>query len=270
MTGEVQLIPRALIDPSPYQPRQHFAKEALAELAASIREQGILQPLVLRPVNGRYQCIAGERRLRAAALAGLQKVPALVRHFSDERALELAIVENLQREDLSPVESARAYQRLADEFGYSQSQIAQRTGKSRATVNNTMRLLQLPDPVLELMEGGALGEGHARALLALPTPDIQEELAEWIAQNGLTVREAEEKVRSLQESPNPEPPVEKPRPAPSQNDTYLRDLEDRLRALFGTKASVSYKKGHGAITLEYYSDDDLQRVLELLGVAENP
>ena len=268
MAEEVQLILRTLIDPSPYQPRHHFAKEALAELAASIREQGILQPLVLRLANGRYQCIAGERRLRAAGLAGLQQVPAIVRHFSDERALELAIVENLQREDLSPVESARAYQRLADEFGYSQSQIAQRTGKNRATVNNTLRLLQLPDPVLQLMDQGELLEGHARALLALPTPDIQEELAEWIARNGLTVREAEEKVKSLQETPRP--PVVRTKAASSQDDAYLRDLEDRLRGLFGTKASVAYRKGQGSITLEYYSDDDLQRVLELLGVVEAP
>ncbi len=263
MPEEVCPLPLRLIDPSPYQPRVRFDADRLQELAQSIREMGVIQPIVVRPAGERYQVIAGERRLRAARLLGLEELPAIVRRISDEQALEAALVENLQREDISVVEAAKAYQRLTVEFQYSQGEIAQRTGKSRTAVANTVRLLQLPDPVLDLLDAGDLTEGHARALLALPYPSLQTEVAEWVVRNAVTVREVESKVRALSQ-PTPRQPVnEKERPP---TDIHVAALEERLRAHYGTKVNVVYKKGRGTLALEFYSDDDLHRLLELMGV----
>jgi ParB family transcriptional regulator, chromosome partitioning protein len=262
-TEDLRSIPVTLVEPSPYQPRRYFAEEALTELAASIRQHGIIQPIVVRPRGPRFELIAGERRWRAAQRAGLTEVPALVRRYNDEQALEAALIENLQREDISVVEAARAYQRLADEFYYSQSEIAQRTGKGRVSVANTLRLLHLPDRVLELLDRGELTEGHARALLPLPYPSLQVELGEWAAANALTVRETERKVRSLLDK---SPAAGKSQPAPSPERTHLAALEEQLRERYGTKVGVSYSRGKGALTLEFYSDDDLCRLLELLGI----
>jgi ParB family chromosome partitioning protein len=267
-TEAVQPLPVTDIDPSPYQPRIRFTEEALDELAASIREHGVIQPVVVRPWGGRYQLVAGERRLRAARRLGLAELPAIVRPYTDEQALEAALVENLQREDISVVETARAYQRLTEEFQYTQTRIARQTGKSRTTITNTVRLLQLSDGVLDLLDAGELTEGHARALLALPYARLQEELAEWVARNAVTVRETERKVRSLLTQAAGEATGGRGGGATQavRQDANLDALEARLRERFGTRVEISYRGGQGAVSLEFYDDDDLWRLLELMGL----
>src|SRR5579862_2596852 len=180
-----------LIDPSPYQPRTRFRDEALEELARSIRATGIVQPIVVRKLSGRYQLIAGERRWRAAQRVPLQRVPAVLREVRDEMALEMTLVENLQREDLNPIEQARAFQRLTDEFSFTQEQIAERTGKDRATIANSLRLLRLEEAIQDLLEEGRLSAGHGRALLAITEPKDRLELAQRVARGGMTVRQVE-------------------------------------------------------------------------------
>lgn len=263
MLEEVRSVPVDRIQPSPYQPRRRFDPERIAELAASIRQQGLLQPILVRAVGDRFELIAGERRLRAVKSLGLRVIPALVRAYSDEQALEAALIENLQREDISVVEEAQAYRRLLEEFGYAQAEIAQQTGKSRAAISNTLRILQLPQPVLDLLDEGELSEGHGRALLALPYPSLQVEVAEWIVRNAVTVREAEAKVRVLLKAGEN---TGQGSPASRKRDANLDALEEQLRLHFGTRTSVTYRRGRGSVSIEFYSDDDLQRILELLGV----
>lgn len=258
---EVRSIPLHLIAAGPWQPRSRFDADRLTELADSIRQQGVIQPIIVRRAGDRYQVIAGERRMRAAQLAGLTELPAIVRAYTDEQALEAALVENLQRQDLSVVEAARAFQRLAEEFHYSQAEIAHRTGKSRAAVSNTLRLLQLSAPVLDALDAGDLTEGHARALLGLPYPSLQAELAEWVVRNGMSVRDTEQKVRSLVAGP-PDGPAAARGPV----DAHAAALEQRLRERFGTRAAVNYARGRGSVVLEFYSDEDLCRIVELLGI----
>jgi ParB family transcriptional regulator, chromosome partitioning protein len=264
-TELVTPIPLVLLDPNPFQPRERFDAAAIEELAASIREQGVLQPVIVRWVGERYELIAGERRLRACRYLGLDSIPAIVREYTDEQALEVAIVENLQRADISIVETARAYLRLAEAFHYSQGEIALRTGKSRAAISNTLRLLQLPPAVLALLDEGELTEGHARALLGLPYPSLQEELADWVVRNGAAVREVEGKVRELTGRPSTTPPASGP---PSRRDLHVRDLEEQLRRVFGTRVTLDYRSGRGSLRLEFYSDDDLQRILEIVGLPD--
>jgi len=267
MAEEVRQLPMERIRPSAYQPRHRFDEAMLEELAVSIRAHGIIQPIIVRPCGAVFELIAGERRFRAAQKAGLVEVPAIVRSFTNEQALEAMLVENLQREDLSVVEAARAYHQLGQDFGYSHGEIAQRTGKSRVAVANTLRLLQLPQAVLDSLDRGDLTEGHARALLALPYPSLQTEVAEWIVRNGMSVREAEQKIRKLlQQAPPARTSGGKQGPT---TDPYLSSLEERLRGRFGTKARVAYQEGQGAVTLEFYTDEDLARILELLGVKED-
>ena len=257
---ELRLLKVDAIDPSPYQPRRRFDEVALEELAHSIRQQGLIQPLVVRPVGERFELIAGERRWRASRRAGLTAIPAIIRRYTDEQTLEAALVENLQREDISVVETARAYQRLTEEFHYTQGEIAFRTGKSRPAVANTLRLLQLPEAVLALLEEEEISEGHARLLLPLPYPSLQNEVADWISRNGVTVRETERRIKRIlgesQQSPNVSDTITR--------DAHLAATEDRLRHHFGTKAEIEYRGGKGALRLEFYSDEDLERILELL------
>jgi ParB family transcriptional regulator, chromosome partitioning protein len=260
MSDVVERLPLICLRPGPSQPRRRFSEAELDELAASIRMHGILQPLIVRPHRDGYEIIAGERRFRAAQRLGHKDVPAIIRKLTDEQALEAALVENLQREDLTVVEAARAYRRLEEEFHYAHGEIAQRTGKSRTSIVNALRLLHLPEVVLDLLEDDELSEGHARALLALPYASVQGEVAEWIVRNGVSVREAERKIRTLIE-----PHGSRPGPEPKPTDVHLGDLEERLRQRFGTKALVRYRKGRGSLLLEFYSDEDLERMLELLG-----
>jgi ParB family chromosome partitioning protein len=265
MEEQVQQIATEQIDPSPFQPRRRFDPESLTELAASIREHGVIQPILVRAIGRRFELIAGERRLRACREAGLATIPAIVRSYSHEQALETAIIENLQRQDITVVETARAFERLAGEFLYSHGEIARRTGKSRVAVTNTLRILTLPEPVLEMIDREELTEGHARALLALPYPSLQVEVAEWIARNAVPVREAESRIRVLLSRAEPRPDRDSLR---STDNPYLSALEERLRERFGTRVAVSYNRSSGSISLEFYGDDDLQRILELLGISD--
>jgi ParB family chromosome partitioning protein len=284
MPQEIVQIPIARVRPNPYQPRTRFSEEALTELAETIRQHGVLQPIVVRPEGGQFVLVAGERRLRAAERAGLETIPAVLRQLDERQMLELALVENLQREDINPVEAARAYQRLAEEFGLTHGEVAQRTGKSRAAVVNTLRLLQLPSDVLAEVEEGKLTEGHGRALLLLPTNADRREFGAHIIREGLSVREAEQVALRLSreghggslETPagargaEPRTAGDARRPSAESRaaDPLDGDLEERLRRRFGTKVEIQRKGDKGSIAMQFYSADDLIRLVELLGVEE--
>lgn len=259
MEERVIPLPVEQIVPGRFQPRTRFDDAALEELVESLSRHGVVQPVVVRPVPGGYELIAGERRWRAAQRAQLATIPAIVRPCSHQEALEIALIENLQREEIGPLDAARAFQRLIDEFGYSAARIAERTGKSRSAIANSLRLLRLPPAVQRHLETGALTEGHARALLGLPEAHLQAELAEAAIRDGLSVRELERRVRTWQRratAPSPTPP--------NPSHPLIADLEERLRRRLGTRVSLTYRQGRGTITLEFYSDDDLERLLALL------
>ncbi len=245
----VQQVPVAQLRPSPFQPRQRMDETAIAELAASVADKGILQPILARPVEGGYEIVAGERRFRAAQRAGLITVPAVVRDLSDQETLEIAIVENLQREDLNAMEEARAFKQLLD-FGLNQEKVAKAVGKSRSAIANTLRLLALPEAAQTAVEDGVISAGHARAILAQPEPDRDWALDE-IVRRGLTVRQAEELKRPKG--------TEKQRPA----RPYER-LEQDLSRFAGTRVNITGGK-KGRIELHFHNEDELQRLLELLG-----
>ncbi|MBC8536459.1 ParB/RepB/Spo0J family partition protein [Feifania hominis] len=247
------------IEPNKNQPRKDFDEDALGELADSIAENGVLSPLIVRPLeNGRYQIIAGERRWRASRLAGLAEVPVVIMEADDRRTMELALIENLQREDLGPLEESEGYQRLAADFGLTQEQIAKRVGKSRPAVANALRLLALPREVLSLLREGALTAGHARALLALPDDDARRAAAERIVKGELSVREAEQLVKRLLK---PAPAAE---PAPREN--YALALQSKLEQSLGRKVRLAPRGKAGKLELYYTDNDDLAELLARLGV----
>src|SRR5271169_1584478 len=247
-----------LIDPSPYQPRTRFREETLDELARSIHSSGIVQPLVVRRIAGRFQLIAGERRWRAAQRAGLLRVPVVVRDVSEEMALEMTLVENLQREDLNPIEQAHAFQRLTDEFHLTQEEVAERTGKDRATIANSVRLLRLEEPILDLLEEGRLSAGHGRALLSVDEPKLRLELARKIARGGMTVRQLERFVARSGRA-KPESPAE-------SLDPNTKWAVDELQRKFGTKIVLHpLRPGRpGQLAFEYYDAADLTRLYDQL------
>ena len=247
-----------LIEPSPYQPRTHFREEALNELAQSIRASGIVQPLVVRQVGSRYQLIAGERRWRAAQRAQLSRVPIVIRDVPEDMALEMTLVENLQREDLNPIEQAHAFQRLTDDFQLTQEQVAERTGKDRATIANAVRLLKLEQPIQEMLEQGLLTAGHGRALLALPDSATRLDVARRVAKGGMTVRQVERLVARGHRS--------QPVPASSSIDPNTKAALEDLQRKFGTRVVAHAAKpgGAGHLIFEYYSDSDLVRLYDLL------
>jgi ParB family chromosome partitioning protein len=255
----ISQIPVDQIDPNPRQPRSHFDADEIEELAASVRQYGVIQPLILAhsPQVGRYLLIAGERRLLAARLAGLPNVPAILREASEQEHLELALIENIQRADLSPLEQAEAYRQLAEEFVLSHEEISARVGKSRSAVTNTLRLLKLPASVQKALTEGQISEGHARALLALPSPAAQGAALHSILKNNLNVRQTEELVRRL----SGEKPTAQPRPEPSAE---IRALEERLRSALGTRVSLNPRRKGGTITIHYYSDEELNALLDAL------
>jgi ParB family chromosome partitioning protein len=258
--GGLQEIDVDRIEPNPRQPRQR--SEGLEDLAASIQQHGVVQPLVVsRAGDDRYQLIVGERRWQAARLAGRRTVPAVVKDVSDRETLELALVENVQRADLNPLEEATAYQRLIEDYGLTQHEVARQVGKSRVAIANTLRLLALPDPLKLAVAEGRITEGHARALLALPDEQAQIAVLERVEREGLTVRQTEDLVRRLQE------PREPSRPARTRS-ADIEALEEELRRSLGTKVTLRPGRTGGRIIIEYYSDEDFQGLYERLVGAE--
>ncbi|MBU3664609.1 MAG: ParB/RepB/Spo0J family partition protein [Chthoniobacterales bacterium] len=255
----------AKVVPSPLQPRTTFPAEHLSELVESIRENGIIQPLIVRRVNGLYELIAGERRWRASGQAGLKEVPVIVREATDLEVLEFALVENLQREDLNPIEEAQAYKRLAEEFRLKQEDIAKKVGKSRAAVANTMRLLELDAGLQAHLVQGRLSVGHAKALLALPSHEDQQALAEQVMKRGLSVRATEDFVSAhLRKERRPRRGSRGAREVPAA----VRHLENRLQQRLSTRVEIRHGEQKGHIVIEYYGNDDLQRLLHELGLPE--
>ena len=255
-------LPISSLVRNPNQPRQHFDEDALEELAASIREMGVLQPLVVRPAEaGKYEIVAGERRYRAAAMAGLSEVPVVVRAAGTQAALEMSIVENVQRADISAIECAVAYRRLADEFGLSQDEIAVKVGKSRVAVSNTLRLLRLPEDVQTAVNTGRISEGHARALLMVDSPVRQAALFHRVVDEGLSVRETERLARAGTEA---RPPVG-PKPV-KRNDPQWTALSESLSEYFGSPSKLAKTDKGGRLVVDFYSEDELQRILEKLGI----
>ncbi|MFQ5693843.1 MAG: ParB/RepB/Spo0J family partition protein, partial [Nitrospinota bacterium] len=253
----VAQIPLASVRPGVHQPRKRFDGETLRQLAESIRSGGIIQPLILRPAaDGGYEIVAGERRWRAAQLAGLDTVPAIVKSADDRTVMEVSVIENLQREDLNPIEEAEAYRRLIDEFGLSQEETARRVGKDRSTISNSLRLLKLSKSIQADVASGLLSAGHARAILALPTPEAQMGLAERIKARGLSVREAEALVNAAGRP-------RRKRPAP-RRDVHFVAAEEDLKRKFGTQVRIRGTEETGRIEFEYYSSEDLIRLVDLL------
>lgn len=251
----VQQIPVDSIQPNPRQPRAQFQPEELEELANSIQEHGVIQPLILTrgEKDGTYTLIAGERRLQAARKAGLHTVPAVLREASEQELLELALIENVQRADLNPLETALAYRQLEEDFQLSHEDIARRVGKSRSAVTNTLRLLDAAPSVQQAVLNGDISEGHARALLGLVTPQAQAAALQTVLAKGLTVRQTEELVRKLK--------GQKPQQEKAPPPAALLDLEERLRSHLGTKVKLKYGKKGGTITIHYYSDEELEALL---------
>ena len=253
------LVDIDLIEPSPYQPRTRFREETLEELARSLRTSGMIQPLVVRRMGARYQLIAGERRWRAAQRAGIQRVPVVLREARDEEALELSLVENLQREDLNPIEEARGFKRLLDEFGLTQEVVAERTGKDRSTVANAIRLLKLEAPIQQMIEEGRLSAGHGRALLAIEEPRVRREVAQAAARGGVTVRQVE---RLAARRSRPQSPVVE---APSL-DANTRAAVEELQRVLGTKVVLRprTKRKAGQLVIEYYDERQLMGLYDRL------
>ena len=255
----IETLPLRVIEPDPGQPRKTFDDETLAELSASIAEHGLLQPIAVRPKpSGGYLIVAGERRWRASRMAGLTEVPVIVKDVTDEQAMELALVENLQREDLDPVEEAAGIRELMTRCDLTQEQAARKLGKSRSALANSLRLLSLPETVLELLKSGFITIGHAKVVLGLPTPELQEEAAQMIADNQLNVRQAEALCKKLAK------PAKEPVAAPLPSALPV-EVEESLKQALGSEVRVAYHDGKGKLTVHFYSDDQLKAFANLLG-----
>ena len=239
-----------------YQPREIFNDESIKELADSIKEKGVIQPILLHKLESGYELIAGERRYRASKLLGLKTVPSIIKSIQKSEALELAIIENIQREDLNPMEEAKAYKHLIDDFLFTQDSVAKKVGRNRSTITNSLRLLKLPDPIQKDISSGRITAGHARALLACDSPTEMLEMRRQILSFGLNVRDVEKKTRKKTASKKKAPTA----------DSFIREITDRLRKLLSTKVAVTQnRKGGGKITIEYYSNEELDRIIELIG-----
>lgn len=253
----VQVVSIDKIRRNSLQPRGHYDEEKLEDLKASIHENGLLQPILVREVAGGYEVIAGERRLRAAKASNLQEIPVIIKKVSDQEALVLALVENIQREELNAIEEAQAYRRLIAEFNLTQDEVAQSVGKDRSTISNTLRLLNLPDDIQQSVVVGNLSMGHARALLSVEDPQDQRRVFETAIQKGLSVRE----VENLTKIDVKIPPRRK---TPKEKSHEIVAVEEDLQRLFGTKVRIQAKKKRGTIVIEYYSLDDLDRIIQIL------
>lgn len=256
----------SLIEPNKEQPRKEFDPEQLEELAESIRQYGVLQPIMVQKNGELYEIIAGERRWRAAKIAGLKEIPVIIREFDKQKKMEISLIENVQRSDLNPIEEAMAYKQLIEEFGLKQEEIAERVSKNRATIANSLRLLKLDPRIQELLIQGTISNGHARALLAIEDMDQQYAAAELIVKNGLSVREVEKLVKSLLK------PAKEKQPKKEEKDLsfIFQDLEERMKSIMGTKVMIHRKdKSKGRIEIEYYSEAELERLVELIESIRN-
>lgn len=261
-TDGISTLPVREIEPDPDQPRKNFNEESLSALAQSITENGLLQPIAVRPKKAGpgYTIIAGERRWRAARIAGLDEVPVIVKNVTDEQAAALALIENLQREDLDPIEVAEGCRRLIDQYGLTQEQAAMRLGKSRSAITNTLRLLGLPDDVRDAVRAGAITTGHAKALLGLPSAEMMSAAAKQVVEKNLNVRQTEALCRKLAKPPKEPKPV----------DAFIRpvlatEVEAALKEVTGSEVHVDYKNGKGSLRIDFYSDEQLRRYADLLG-----
>ena len=255
----VQVMKINEVEPNRDQPRKNFDEDALLELSDSIKQFGVLQPLLVRKRKDYYEIIAGERRWRAAKLAGVKEVPVIEKEYTDQEILEIGLIENIQRENLNPIEEAIAYKRLLEEFNLKQDEVAERVSKSRTAVTNSMRLLKLSDKVQQMIIDDMISTGHARALLAIDDPELQYTLANKIFDEKLSVRETEKLVKEIK---NPKKPKEK---KPGANSFIYQDLEEKMKSVFGTKVSIASKgKGKGKIEIEYYSDDELEHLFDMM------
>lgn len=267
-TGQngVQMVELSRIQPCSFQPRKDFAQESLQELADSIREQGIVQPLIVRPAGDRFELIAGERRWRAAQLAGLAKAPVVVREADDRTVLELALVENLQRENLNPMEEAQGYSQLIEHFQLTQELAAVKVGKSRALVANALRLLRLPAEIQAYLRHGQLSVGHAKVILGVSNADDQNYIAQRSIKDGWSVRQVESYVAQYQGNEGNRAGGPRATSPSAVRDANVENMETRLRERLGTKVTLRYRKGKGSLDIRFFSDEELERVLAILGV----
>lgn len=258
--SNVNVVDINLIKANEEQPRKSFDEEKIIQLSESIKEHGIIQPIILKKVNETYVIVAGERRWRASKLAGIKEIPAIIMELTDKEILEVSLIENIQRQDLNPIEEATAYKKLIDDFHMTQEELSNKIGKSRTAVTNCLRLLNLDGRVQEYVIDGVISEGHGRVLLAIEEKEIQYKLAQTIIDEKLSVRETERLIRSLS--------TEKKKTEGKGNtqNSYYIDIRERLEMLFGTKVSLMDKKNKGKIEIEYYSQDDLKRILDILKV----
>ena len=257
--GPETLVNITKVEPNREQPRKNFDEDALLELSESIKQYGLLQPILVQDRKDYYEIIAGERRWRAAKLAGVKEVPVIVKEYTDQEILEIGLIENIQRENLNPIEEAIAFKRLLEEFNLKQDEVAERVSKSRTAVTNSMRLLKLSDKVQQMIIDDMISTGHARALLAIDDPELQYTLANKIFDEKLSVRETEKLVKEIK---NPKKPKEK---KVMENAFIYQDLEEKMKGVFGTKVSIASKgKGKGKIEIEYYSDDELEHLFDMM------
>ena len=258
-----------MIDPNPDQPRVNFNEDKLNELAQSIRANGLVQPLLLRRItNGRYQIVAGERRWRAAQRAGLQRINAVVRSIPDSKLLELALIENIQREELNPIEEASAYQRLIHNLGLTQDEVAQQVGKDRSSITNYLRLLKLPEDIQKMLEDELISMGHARALLGLDTKDQIRKLANQVVEKKLSVRQTEQAVQALKRAPSTPPPKESS--TPSNNDANIRAAELKMKRFLGTQVRIHLGHNGGRIEIDFGSTSELDRIYSIIMRKSDP
>ena len=250
------LVKITMVEPNRDQPRKNFDKEALEELAASIKEHGLIQPILVQDRKSYYEIIAGERRWRAARMAGLTEVPVIIRNYSEQEIVEISLIENIQRKDLNPIEEALAYKKLMTSFNLKQDEVAERVSKSRSSITNSMRLLKLSEAVQKMLVNGSISEGHARALLSIEDTRAQDEIAKKIVNDKLSVRDVEKLVKSYGK------PVKKKPESSNEYDVFYKDIAENLKNVIGTKVSISGKgDGSGKIEIEFYSNDELDRIV---------
>ena len=257
VVNEPKEVEIGLIDRNPEQPRKIFDEEALAELANSIKVHGVIQPIIVKENEGRYVIIAGERRWRASRLAGMKTIPCIIKDYSEQEISEIAIIENLQREDLNPIESAKAIKKLIEQYDLTQDEVADKIGKSRPAVANTLRLLMLPEQIIALVEQNKISAGHARALLAVEDSLKQKEIAVAIIEKGLTVRDVENIIKNLNK-PKAEPAK------PKEKSLELKDFENKIKRILSTSVSIKGNDNKGKIVIDYYSMEDLNRIYDIL------